>query len=128
MPILIVFFGAIVGILVEAFVRPSMRRFVHTLMTPTILLLALFQVFANRDTVTTSAAIGSVIIDGPVIIAQATLLLLALLALLFILDVDSFTPEASALPGSEEERRALAVGKQQTEILSLRNDALPSGQ
>lgn len=119
MPILIVFFGAIVGILVEAFVRPSMRRFVHTLMTPTILLLALFQVFANRDTVTTGAAIGSVIIDGPVIIAQATLLLLALLALLFILDLDSFTPEASALPGSEEERRALAVGKQQTEIFPL---------
>ncbi|MEY3345103.1 MAG: hypothetical protein RL125_824, partial [Actinomycetota bacterium] len=119
LPILIVFIGAVIGVLVEAFVKPSMRRFVHSLLTPAILVIALFQVIANRDTVTTTAAIGSVVIDGPVIIAQGSLLLLSLLALLFLLDVDSFAPEASALPGSEEEKRAIAAGKQQTEIFPL---------
>jgi len=119
LPILIVFIGAVIGVLVEAFVKPAMRRFVHSLLTPATLLVALFQVIANRETVTTTAAIGSVVIDGPVIIAQGSLLLLSLLALLFLLDVDSFAPEASALPGSEEEKRAIASGKQQTEIFPL---------
>jgi NADH-quinone oxidoreductase subunit N len=119
LPILIVFIGAVIGVLVEAFVKPSMRRFVHSLLTPAILVVALFQVIANRDTITTTAAIGSVVIDGPVIIAQGSLLLLSLLALIFLLDVDSFAPEASALPGSEEEKRAIAAGKQQTEIFPL---------
>jgi NADH-quinone oxidoreductase subunit N len=119
LPMLIIFAGAIIGVLVEAFAKQSLRKFIHSLLTPTTLLLALFQVFANKDLVTTNAAINSVVIDGPVIIAQGTILILTLISLLFILDVDSFAPEASALPGSEEERKALAIGKQQTEIFPL---------
>jgi NADH-quinone oxidoreductase subunit N len=119
LPALIIFAGAVIGVLVEAFVKSSLRRFVQSLLTPATLALALFQVIANRDTQTTTAAIKSVVIDGPVIFAQGAILVIALLGLLFILDVDSFTPQASALPGSEEEKIALAVGKQQTEVFPL---------
>ena len=119
MPILIVFIGALIGVIVEAFVKSSLRHFVHSLLTPATLLVALFQVIANRDLVTSTAAVNSVIIDGPAHLAQGIILVLSLLGLLFILDVDSFVPQAAALPGSEEERRAIAVGKQQTEVYPL---------
>ena len=119
LPMIVVFIGAILGVIVEAFVKSSMRRFVQSLLAPATLLVALFQVIANRDTVTTTAAINSVVIDGPTILAQGIILVLALIGILFILDVDSFAPQAAALPGSEEEQRALAVGKQQTEVFPL---------
>lgn len=119
LPMIIVFAGAILGVIVEAFVKSSMRRFVQSLLAPATLLIALFQVIANRETVTTTAAINSVIVDGPTVLAQGIILVLALVAILFVLDVDSFAPQAAALPGSEEEQRALAVGKQQTEVFPL---------
>jgi len=119
MPMIIVFAGAVIGVIVEAFVKSSMRNFVQSLLTPATLLIALFQVVANRDLVTSTAAVNSVIIDGPAHLAQGAILVLSLLGLLFILDVDSFAPQAAALPGSEEEKRALAVGKQQTEVFPL---------
>jgi len=119
MPMIIVFAGAIIGVIVEAFVRGSMRRFVQSLLTPATLLIALFQVIANRDVVTPTAAVNSVIIDGPAHLAQGVILVLSLIGLLFILDVDSFAPQAAALPGSEEEKRAIAVGRQQTEVFPL---------
>jgi len=119
MPMLIVFAGALIGVIVEAFVKSSMRNFVQSLLTPATLLIALFQVIANRDLVTSTAAVNSVIIDGPAHLAQGIILVLSLLGLLFILDVDSFAPSAAALPGSEEEKRALAVGRQQTEVFPL---------
>ena len=119
MPMIIVFAGAIIGVIVEAFVLGSMRRFVQSLLTPATLLIALFQVIANRDVVTPTAAVNSVIIDGPAHLAQGVILVLSLIGLLFILDVDSFAPQAAALPGSEEEKRAIAVGRQQTEVFPL---------
>ena len=119
MPMIIVFAGAVIGVIVEAFVKSSMRNFVQSLLTPATLLIALFQVIANRDVVTSTAAVNSVIIDGPAHLAQGVILLLSLLGLLFILDVDSFAPQAAALPGSEEEKRAIAVGRQQTEVFPL---------
>jgi NADH-quinone oxidoreductase subunit N len=119
MPMIIVFVGALIGVIVEAFVKSSLRNFVHSLLTPATLLVALFQVIANRDGVSSTAAVNSVIIDGPAHLAQGIILVLSLLGLLFILDVDSFAPAAAALPGSEEERRAIAVGKQQTEVYPL---------
>ena len=119
MPMIIVFAGAVIGVIVEAFVKSSMRTFVQSLLTPATLLIALFQVIANRDVVTSTAAVNSVIIDGPAHLAQGVILLLSLLGLLFILDVDSFAPQAAALPGSEEEKRAIAVGRQQTEVFPL---------
>jgi NADH-quinone oxidoreductase subunit N len=119
MPMIIVFAGAVIGVIVEAFVKSSMRNFVQSLLTPATLLIALFQVVANRNLVTSTAAVNSVIIDGPAHLAQGAILVLSLLGLLFILDVDSFAPQAAALPGSEEEKRALAVGKQQTEVFPL---------
>jgi NADH-quinone oxidoreductase subunit N len=119
MPMIIVFVGALIGVIVEAFVKSSLRHFVHALLTPATLLIALFQVISNRDLVTGTAAVNSVIIDGPAHLAQGIILVLSLLGLLFVLDVDSFAPQAAALPGSEEERRAIAVGKQQTEVFPL---------
>ena len=119
MPMIIVFVGALIGVIVEAFVKSSLRHFVHALLTPATLLIALFQVISNRDLVTGTAAVNSVIIDGPAHLAQGIILVLSLLGLLFVLDVDSFAPQAAALPGSEEERRAIAVGRQQTEVFPL---------
>ena len=61
----------------------------------------------------------SVIIDGPVLFMQGTILVFAFLGLLLIADLEQFAPQASAIPGSSEEASAIKVGKTQTEIYPL---------
>ena len=48
-PILVVLGGALVGVLVEAFLRPSVRRFSQVLITLATLALALFEVLIVRN-------------------------------------------------------------------------------
>jgi NADH-quinone oxidoreductase subunit N len=50
---------------------------------------------------------------------QGTILVLSLFAFLLIADIDAFAAQASAVPGSNEETRALQSGKIQTEVYPL---------
>ncbi|MFM7874796.1 MAG: NADH-quinone oxidoreductase subunit N, partial [Actinomycetota bacterium] len=82
-------------------------------------LFALGQVVRLRGTETLIAANNSVIIDGPVLFMQGTILVFALLGLFLIADFEQFAAQASAIPGSAEEKSAIQTGKVQTEIYPL---------
>ena len=123
-PILIIFVAALVSVLVEAFIPRTSRRFLQMLITYAAIITAGFWLFTIRDTRVITAG-GSLAIDGPAIMMQGTILVLALLGAMLIsersLDSlgDSFAPRASALPGSVDEREFTSRGFTQTEIWTL---------
>ena len=118
-PMLIIFAAALMGVIVEAFVKSSLRSALQLTIAMGGIVLAFAQVLRLRGTVHPNAALTSVIIDGPVLFMQGTILLLALLALLLISDINHFAAQASAVPGSVEEQAALTSGRIQTEVYPL---------
>ena len=83
------------------------------------------------------AVLGAVAVDRPALFLQGTLLLVSFLAVIFMAErtqpstpkclrtwassggLDSFTPQASAVPGSDAEREAQRAGAAQTELFPL---------
>lgn len=124
LPILIVLGGALLGVLVEAFL-PRARRYAFQVTISLGVVVAAFIAVVRLHGTSRLAAEGSVVVDGPTLFLQGTLLLLAICGVLLIAErgLDSgggaFTAQASALPGSEAERTALATGMIQTEIFPL---------
>ncbi|MEI8184056.1 MAG: NADH-quinone oxidoreductase subunit NuoN [Actinomycetes bacterium] len=118
-PILIVLGGALIGVLVEAFLGRAHRAAVQLTISIGTLLLALQQLWRIRDLSSTTAAVNSVTIDKAGIFLQATVVVLALVAVLLIADQDNFVAQASAVPGSNEEKSSLQEKSQQTEIFPL---------
>lgn len=118
-PILIVLAGAVAGVLVEAFVSMVHRTAIQLTLSIGTLLLSLQQLWRIRDQSSTTAAVNSVTIDKAGIFLQATVILLALVAVLLIADLDNFAALASALPGSNEEQSSLREKSKQTEIFPL---------
>ena len=118
-PILIVLGGALIGVLIEAFVAKKLRGRIQISVAALSLVAAFAQLIHVRFKTSTTAAIGSVTIDGAGIFLEGTILVLAFVGLMLIADTDNFTAQASAIPGSAEESAAIASGKQQTEIFPL---------
>jgi NADH-quinone oxidoreductase subunit N len=119
-PILIVLGGALLGVLVEGFVGRAYRARFQIVIALLTVATALGWVIAIRNTQPNqTAAIDSVSIDGAGLFLQGTILALSLVALLFFTQNDHFAPQASALPGSEEEAAAILAGVQMTEIYPL---------
>ena len=118
-PILIVLAGALIGVLVEAFLGKAHRPAIQLTISIGALLLALQQLWQIRDSSSLTAAVNSVTIDTAGIFLQATIVLLSLAAVLLIADQENFVAQASAIPGSIEERSALEQKNQQTEIFPL---------
>ena len=118
-PILILLAGALIGVLVEAFVSKARRSSTQLTLTIGTLVLSLAQVWKIRNAQSTTAAMGSVVIDGPAILLQATILIIAIISVFVIADTDHFTALAAALPGSDEERHAVQTGNQVTEVYPL---------
>ena len=119
-PILVILAGAVIAVLVEAFVSRRYRYVVQSTLSFASIALALLSVVLNRDTSGLFAG-GSVAVDGVTVVLQGIILIFALLGLLLIAErgFQSFTAQASALPGSADEQRALASGLQQTEVFPL---------
>jgi len=123
-PILIVFTGALIGVVIEALMPRESRRRAELIVVTVSLVAALIAVFALAGTNILTAA-GSLAIDSPGLFLQGTVILLALLATFFMAEDrvdpagDSFTSRASALPGSEDERIFTAQRWSQTEIWPL---------
>lgn len=119
-PVLVVLAAAVLAVLVEAFVSRRYRYVVQTTLSFAAIALGLFTVILNKD-VSGRFAEGSVAVDGVTIVLQGTILIFALLGLLLIAErgFQSFTAQASTLPGSADEQRALASGLQQTEVFPL---------
>ena len=118
-PILILLAGALIGVLVEAFVSKALRSRTQLTLTIGTLVLSLAQVWRIRNSQSTTAAMGSVVIDGPALLLQATILIIAIISIFVIADTDHFTALAAALPGSDEERHAVQTGNQVTEVYPL---------
>jgi NADH-quinone oxidoreductase subunit N len=77
------------------------------------------QVWRIRGQQSLTAAMGSVTIDGPAVLLQASILIISIISVFLIADTENFTALAAALPGSKEERQALQSGNQVTEVYPL---------
>jgi NADH-quinone oxidoreductase subunit N len=144
-PMLIVFGVAVAGILVEAFVPRQLRYGTQVTLALAGLIAAFVAVIEVAKSVPAGgqpAVLGAVAIDRPTLFLEGTILLVAVLAVIFIAErsptgqaakakvgamagvggaagLDSFTPQASAVPGSEVEREAERAGAAQTELFPL---------
>ncbi len=118
-PILIILGAALVGVLVEAFIKQALRAKLQLAIALGGIIIAFEQLFRVRNQTSSIAAVTSVSIDGVGIFMQGAILVFAFLGILIIADQDNFAPQASALPGSSEEATALQSGKQQTEVFPL---------
>ena len=140
-PMLIIFGVAVLGVLAEAFLPRGARY-------PTQLVLAIGGQLAAlaavvRDAVDLSSTqgqltvVGAIAVDKPALFIQGTLLLVGLLSTLLIAErrvpaesdesaggLDSFTPQAWAVPGSLAEKLATKAGVAQTEVFPLTMFAL----
>lgn len=141
-PMLIVFGVAVVGVLFEAF---APRRFRYGSQVALAIggLIAAFAAVIWVGTMIAApghtAVLRALAIDGPTLMLQGTILLVAVMAVIFIAErrdtekvavgpgaatavapaLDSFTPQASAVPDSAGERQAAQAGVTQTEVFPL---------
>jgi NADH-quinone oxidoreductase subunit N len=124
-PMLIVFGAGLVAVLVEAFV-PRAQRFITQVVLATVGIAAALidVVYLGTQSTSKTTAGGAVVIDGPALFLQGTILVLSLLAVLTMADETSpdssaFTAQASTVPGSPEEATASRLGLVQTEVYPL---------
>lgn len=144
-PMLIVFGVAVVGVLAEAFL-PRNIRYVSQVTLALGGLIAAFvaDIAVSRSLPASgrSGVLGAMAIDRPTLYLQGTVVLVAVMAVIFIAErsniaatankvkvaagvsggasgLDAFTPQASAVPGSDAEREAERAGAAQTELFPL---------
>jgi NADH-quinone oxidoreductase subunit N len=118
-PILIVLGGALLGVLVEAFIGKTYRARIQITIAMITVVIAFAWVIKIHKALSPVAAVASVSIDGMGLVLQGTVLALAFVALMFIAQDNHFAPVAAALPGSEEEAEATVSGTQMTEVYPL---------
>jgi len=123
-PMLIVFGAAVLGVLVEAFLPRAMRYVAQVGLAMLALIGALVAVVLLAGTERVAGA-GSVAVDGPTLFLQGTVLVLSIASLLLIAERNTeaaggaFAAQASTIPGSSQERTAVAAGLVQTEVFPL---------
>jgi len=118
-PMLIVLAGALVGVLIEAFLRSSARATAQLFVAVATIVIALAQLIRVRNEGSTSAAMASLTFDGAGFLLQASILVISLISLFLIADQDNFTAAAAAVPGSSEERDAHIARVRTTEVFPL---------
>lgn len=125
MPILIVFGGALLGVLVEAFAARSVRHSIQLSISVVALVAALVVLVmkSRHDQGTTLG--GAVVIDGPALFQMGSVLVLGLLSVMLMAEkfssagADAFTPMGAAVPGSDLERTATNAGWGTGEVFPL---------
>jgi len=118
-PILIVLAGALIGVLVEAFAPRGSRTSSQLFITLATLALALASLIRARNGASTTVAMESVTFDGAGMLLQASILIIAIIAVFLLADQENFTALAAALPGSGEERTSLQQDLKVTEVYPL---------
>ncbi len=134
LPMLVVFGGAVVGVLVEAFV-PMRRRYATQLSLSVVVLAAAIVTLALGAvrhqghtagiTAPTGIFLGAIVVDGPALFIQGAVLVFSLLAVLTLAErlggtgPDAITPSGAATPNSPQERAALVAGATTTEVFPL---------
>ncbi|MDP7703427.1 NADH-quinone oxidoreductase subunit NuoN [Mycobacterium sp. TY815] len=138
-PMFIVFGIAVLGVLVEAFLPRRARYGAQVVLTLAGLVAAFVAVVAVAKSVPAEGrrtVLGAVAVDRPTLFLQGTIVLVSVLAVIFVAErsqrtvpaaekskvfagLDSFTPQASAVPGSDTEHEAERAGVAQTELFPL---------
>ena len=118
-PILIVLAGALIGVMIEAFARSSVRASAQLFVAVATIVIALSQLIRVRNSGSTTAAMSSLTFDGAGFLLQASVLVISLISIFLIADQDNFTAAAAAVPGSLEEREAHQARVRTTEVFPL---------
>jgi NADH-quinone oxidoreductase subunit N len=136
-PTLIVFGVAVLGVLVEAFLPRRIRYGAQVTLAIGGLIAAFVAVIVVSRSIPASgrpAVLRAMAIDRPTLYLQGTVLLVAVMSVIFMAErtlakteskvavpggLDSFTPQASAVPDSDAEREAERAGAAQTELFPL---------
>lgn len=130
-PLLLVFGGACLSVLVEAFAPRRNRAGIQVTLSLATLVAALATVSwlavqgTEVKTGGISAATGAIAVDGPTLFLQATIVALSILAVLTMSERvggeagGAFTAQASQVPGSPGESATLRAGLVQTEVYPL---------
>jgi NADH-quinone oxidoreductase subunit N len=118
-PMLIVLAGALIGVLIEAFAPRASRFSSQLFITFFALVASLAALFQVRNQSSVDAAMGSVAFDGAGVLFQASILVIAILAIFLIADQENFTALAASVPGSDEEREAVQADLRVTEVFPL---------
>lgn len=125
LPLLVVVVGAIAGVLIESF-APRSARYTAQVITTLVTLLVAFVLLVTVSTEHLTKTLGgSVVIDGPALFMQGTLLLLGFIAVLVIAErfggvgADAFTPMGASTPGSPYEAAAERAGLATSEVFPL---------
>jgi NADH-quinone oxidoreductase subunit N len=147
-PMLIVFGVAVAGVLAEAFLPRRIRYGAQVTLALGGLVAAFIAVIVVGRSIPASgrsAVLGAMAIDRTALYLQGTIVLVAVMAVIFIAErtparrgqakvavatgatgaagptagLDSFTPQASAVPGSDAEQEAERAGAAQTELFPL---------
>ncbi len=125
LPMLIVFGAALVGVLVEAFAPRRWRYGSQVALTLSALVGAFVAVLLAADLPKSSTAGRAVVIDGPALFLQGTIVALAALAVLTMAERftgqegDAFTSQGASVPGSAYEAATARAGWSATEIYPL---------
>lgn len=125
MPMLIVFGGALLGVLVEAFLPRKSRHTAQVAITLLALAAAFGALVWRTREHQMSTLDGAIVIDGPALFLQGSVLVLALISVLLMAErfsgsgADAFTPMGAAVPGSPLEGAASRAGWGTTEVFPL---------
>jgi NADH-quinone oxidoreductase subunit N len=124
LPMLVIFGAAMIGVLVEAFAPRAARYTAQVTVALVGLVVALLAVgFAVGQQGSTLA--GAVVIDGPALFLQGTILALSVLSVLAMAErfegtgADAFTAQGASAPGSAQESAAVRAGASTTEVFPL---------
>src|SRR5688572_27529231 len=122
LPLIIVFVGALAGVLVEGFAGRRTRYAVQLPLSLATLVLAFVALVVLGPDNQGLTAASTLALDGPALVLQGLILLLALLGLLVMSErlggtqPDAFTQSGAASPGSAEEDFAVRHGATTTEV------------
>jgi NADH-quinone oxidoreductase subunit N len=137
-PLLVVLGAAVLGVILEAALPRGPRWITQVVLSLAALVASLFLIAMqwaepplSVGTVGSAGTVAaqtqgmnlSIVVDRPSLFLQGSIVVLALLAVLTMMergrDADAFTPQASAIPGSDYEKAARRAGLVQTEVFPL---------
>lgn len=116
---IVILVGGVIGVLVEAFVSSRLRAPVQLFLAVSSIAIAFLLLLRVRDESSTTPAMSAITFDGAGFLIQASILIIALLAIFLIADQDNFTVAAATIPGSADEREAQQSQAQTTEVFPL---------
>ena len=125
LPLIIVLVGALAGVMVEGFAGRGSRYAIQLPLSVATLVLAFVALVVLGPRNQTLTAAATMALDGPALVLQGLLLLLALLGLLVMAErlgaqqPDAFTQAGASTPGSPEEAYAVRQGATTTEGFPL---------